>query len=103
MFALHDTDCGDGIGRPGTLCVGAAGRSAAVCCVRGGVSRGKLNTHTHRLTDTLEVRRRQLRAHLQVPRPVPTTGNRAVLLYIKWSGWFTPDIGVGVLKRERCP
>ena len=24
-----------GIGRPGTLCVGAAGRSAAVCCVRG--------------------------------------------------------------------
>jgi len=29
------------IGRPGTLCFGAAGRSAAVCCVR---SRGKLHT-----------------------------------------------------------
>ena len=37
-----------GIGRPGTLCVGAAGRSAAICCVwwEGG-SRGKLNTHTN--------------------------------------------------------
>ena len=36
-----------GIGWPATLCVGAAGRSAAVCCVRGGVSRGTLHTHTH--------------------------------------------------------
>jgi len=25
-----------GIGRPDTLCVGAAGRASAVCCVRGG-------------------------------------------------------------------
>jgi len=25
-----------GIGRPGTLCVGAAGRVAVICCVRGG-------------------------------------------------------------------
>ena len=33
------------IGRPGTLCVGAVGRSAAICNVYGGrgdVSRGKL-------------------------------------------------------------
>jgi len=28
-----------GIGRPGTLCVGAAGRSAAVCCVTAGIFR----------------------------------------------------------------
>ena len=34
-----------GIGRPGTLCVGAAGRSAAAYCVRGGWgSRGKVHT-----------------------------------------------------------
>jgi len=44
-----------GIGRPGTLCVGAAGRSAAVCCVSvcgvGGVcvSRGKLHTRTRQV------------------------------------------------------
>jgi len=38
-----------GIGRPGTLCVGAARCSAAVCCVRGGGGGGQeINyTHTH--------------------------------------------------------
>jgi len=36
-----------GIGRPGTLCVGAARCSAAVCCVRGGGGQEINYTHTH--------------------------------------------------------
>jgi len=43
-FFFFSGACQAGTGRPGTLCIGAAGRVAAVCCVRvgRGVSRGKL-------------------------------------------------------------
>jgi len=54
------------IGRPGTLCVGAAGCYAALCCARGGgVSSGKLHTqymgvrrmHTEDTSHTVKIAR----------------------------------------------